>query len=52
VLAHMLAVAANREAMILMHEPIDEHGCHDIVAEDVALVFEAVVRRENRRVES
>jgi len=37
VLAHAVAVAADRDEMALMHEAIDERGGHDLVAEDAEM---------------
>jgi len=37
VLAHAVAVAADRDEMTLMHEAIDERGGHDLVAEDAEM---------------
>jgi DNA gyrase inhibitor GyrI len=35
VLAHAIAVAANRDDVAMVDEPIDERGRHHVVAEDV-----------------
>ena len=43
VLPHAIAVAADRHQMAVMDEPIDERSRHDVIAEDVAPLFEAFV---------
>lgn len=48
VLANAIAVAADRDQMTVMHEAIDERRRPDFVAEDLALFFEALVRRQDR----
>jgi hypothetical protein len=47
VLAHAVAVAANRDQMTVADEPIDEGRCHRLVAEDLAPVLEAFIGREH-----
>ena len=43
VLAHPIAVAANRDEMAMMDEAINERRGHDVIAEDVAPFFEPLV---------
>ena len=49
VLPHAVAVAANRDEVAVVDEPIDERRRHDVVAEDVAPLLEALVGREHGR---
>ena len=46
-LAHPVAVAADVDDMAVMHEAVDQGGSHDLVAEDVAPLLEALVGGED-----
>jgi hypothetical protein len=46
VLAHAVAVAADRDQMTVVNDAIDESGRHHLVAEDLAPLFERLVRGE------
>ena len=43
VLSHAVAVAADRHEMAVVDQAIDEGRGHDLIAEDVAPFFEALV---------
>jgi hypothetical protein len=49
VLAHPIAIAADGDEVAVMDEAIDELRGHDVVAKDVASLFEALIRREHRQ---
>jgi len=49
VLAHAVAVAADRHNVAVVHEAIDERGGHDLVAEHGAPLFKALVGRQDGR---
>ena len=49
VLSHSVAIAADGHQMTVMDETIDERGRHDVIAEDVTPVLEALVGREHGR---
>ena len=46
-MAHAVAVAADRNDVAVVKEPVDERGRHDVVAEDLATVLEALVGGED-----
>ena len=48
-LAHAIAVAADVDDVAVMDEPVDERGGHDLVAEDLAPLLEALVAGEHGR---
>jgi hypothetical protein len=43
VLAHGVAVTANRDEMAVVHKPIDQRRRHHLVAEDLAPFLKALV---------
>jgi hypothetical protein len=49
VLAHAVAVAANRDEMAVVHESIDQRGRHDVIAEDLTPLFKAFVCGQHGR---
>lgn len=48
-MAHSVAVAADRNDMAVVDQPVDQSGSHDVVAEDVTPVLKAFVRGEHGR---
>ena len=48
-MTHPVTVAADVDDVAVMKEPVDERGGHDFVAEDVAPLLEALVRRQYGR---
>jgi hypothetical protein len=44
VLPHPVAVAANRDDVAVVDEAIDQRRGHDVVAEDLAPLFKALIR--------
>jgi hypothetical protein len=42
---HPVAVAADVDDVAVVDEPVDQRGCHHIVAEDLAPRAEGLVRR-------
>ena len=47
VLPPPVTVTANRDQVAVMDETIDERGGHDVIAEDVAPLFKALIGREH-----
>jgi hypothetical protein len=47
VVPHAIAVAADVDDVAVMQEAVDERGGHDVVAEDLAPLLEALVRGED-----
>src|SRR5262249_18418116 len=49
VLTEPIAVAPDVDDVTVMHEAVDERRGHDLVAENLAPLLEALVRRQDRR---
>ena len=49
VLAHAIAVAADGDEVAVVDEAIDQRRRDHVIAEDVAPLLEALIRREDRR---
>ena len=47
VLAHAVAVAADVDDVAVVKQAVDERGCHDFIAEDLAPFLEALVAGEH-----
>src|SRR5690606_29499525 len=48
-MAHAVGVAADVDDMAVVQESVDQGGSHDLVAEDLSPLLEALVRREHGR---
>ena len=48
VMAHPVAVAPDVNDVTVVQEPVDQRGSHDLVAEDLAPLLEALVRSPAR----
>ena len=44
---HPVAVAADVDDVTVVQEPVDQCGGHDVVAQDVTPLFEALIGREH-----
>jgi hypothetical protein len=49
VVLHPIAVAAKCDDVTAMYEPVDQRARHDLIAEDLPTLLEALVRRQHGR---